>query len=194
MRRIVKPENSKAKHLIYNVGGNNTEIRDILLNEQKNICAYTETYLDVTSKKEIEHFNPILKNTDKDGYQNYFLVKGQWNNIKGGKTRWRKFQPVLHPTDDLFEERVVYMNGVFLWKTGDIEAKNLIQYLNLDNEKLTELRNRYIKRQRGYIEEYYEGDALSFFESLLKNQPEDVYFIRVIQEEFNIKLSLSENK
>lgn len=190
MRRIVKSENSKARYLVYKIAGDNSKIRNILFEEQKRICAYTETYFDRTSRKEIEHFNPSLKGTDKDNYYNYFLVKGQWNNEKGTTVRWQKFQPLLHPTHEEFEERVKYYNGTFVWNEGDIEAKNLIKYLKLDDEDLAELRIGYIKRQRKIINDYYNGDAKTYFSKLLKRHPEEVYFIRAIQEEFNIQLNL----
>ena len=118
------------------------------------------------------------------------MVKGQWNNEKGGVVRWQKFQPLLHPTHDEFEERVIYYEGTFMWDEDDVEAENLIKYLNLDDEDLTGLRLNYIRRQRKNINDYYNGDAKAHFLHLLENDPEEVYFIRTIQEEFNIQLNL----
>ncbi len=190
MRRIVKLEDSEAKDLVYKVGGNNSKIRSILLKEQKHICAYTETYFVRISTEEIEHFNPTLKGTNEDGYHNYFLVQGQWNNEKGTAVRWQKFQPLLHPTDEDFEQRVKYKGGTFVCNEGDVEAKNLIGYLKLDDNGLKGYRLRYIERHRELVRMLADGNAEKYFSNLLESSPEEVYFIRAIQEEFDIQLNL----
>jgi len=189
MRRIVKPKNSKARNLVYKKGRDNSAIKDILLVEQHRICAYTETYFDRSSKAEIEHFNPTLKYTDEDNYENYFAVKAQWNNEKGGVPRWHKHQPLIHPTDEKFEGRIKYRDGDIYAEDDDIEAKNLIQYLKLDDIELTIERIEYIQRQRNQIKNSGK-DPLTHFNTLLKEFPKDVYFIRAIQEEFDIQLNL----
>ncbi len=191
MRRIVKPKNSKARDLVYKKGRSkdNAIIKNILLDEQKRICAYTETYFDRTSKPEIEHFNPTLKYTKEDSYQNYFLVKAQWNNEIGSAPRWYKHQPLIHPTDEKFEQRIKYLDGSFYAEDGDIEAENLIKYLKLDDAILAIERAEYIQRQRNQIKDSGK-DPLTHFNILLKEFPKDVYFIRAIQEEFNIQLNL----
>ncbi|QYS92447.1 hypothetical protein JJC04_01160 [Flavobacterium covae] len=55
----------------------------MLLQEQKNFCAYTEEYININDAVDIEHFNPNLKYTDKDSYYNWFMVKHKPNNKKG---------------------------------------------------------------------------------------------------------------
>ena len=189
MRRIVKPENSEARNLVYRKGRDNSAIKNILLEEQHRICAYTETYFDRSSKAEIEHFNPTLKYTDEDNYQNYFAVKAQWNSEKGSLRRWLKFQPLIHPTDEQFEVRIKYRDGSFEAEDNDIEAQNLIEYLNLDDIELTIERMEYIQRQKNQMENSGK-DALTHFNTLLKEFPKDVYFIRAIQEEFDIQINL----
>jgi hypothetical protein len=136
MRRQVKlnPESSPIDMNDWKYPTNTTEIQTQLLVEQNNICAYTETYLGRTDKKEIEHFNPTLKKTDDDGYKNWFLVKAQWNNEKGSTPRWQKHQPLIHPTAKDFEERIIYLDGEYICKSSDKEAENLIKYLK-DVEK-----------------------------------------------------------
>ncbi len=167
-----------------------TEIREQLLSEQHNLCAYTETYLaGRTDKKEIEHFNPILRNTDKDGYENWFLVKAQWNNEKGSKKRWLDHKPpFLHPTDKDFEDRIIYVDGEYLCRPDDEEADKLIRFLKLDDIGLTEERKNYIARRKDAITQ--RGiDASTYFEELLVKEPNRVYFIRAIEEEFKIKIA-----
>ncbi len=166
-----------------------TEIQTQLLTEQNNICAYTETHLGRTDKKEIEHFDPTLKNTDADGYENWFLVKAQWNNEKGSIPRWKKHQPLIHPTAEDFEDRIIYLDGEYICKPNDKEAKQLIEYLKLDDEKLTTERKNYIERRKEAIK-YRNTTAQNYFEQLLLKEPNRVYFIRAIEAEFSIKLNL----
>lgn len=167
-----------------------TQISEQLLGEQKNLCAYTETYLGRTDKKEIEHFNPTLKNTDKDDYQNWFLVKAQWNNEKGSTKRWLEHQALFHPTDAKFEERIIYLEGEYICRPDDAEADNLIKFLKLNDEELTVERKKYISRRRDSIDRR-KTDAKTYFEELYLREPNRVYFIRAIEEEFNIKIALT---
>ena len=167
-----------------------TQISEQLLDEQKNLCAYTETYLGRTDKKEIEHFNPTLKDTDKDGYQNWFLVKAQWNNEKGSTKRWLEHQKLFHPTDATFEERIIYLEGEYICDPDDTEADNLIKFLKLNDEELTVERKKYISRRRDSIDKR-QTDAKTYFEELYSREPNRVYFIRAIEEEFNIKIALA---
>jgi CRISPR/Cas system Type II protein with McrA/HNH and RuvC-like nuclease domain len=113
MRRIHKSDNYKiiTENLNYTEGNSNDNLKisKILYKEQKGFCAYTEEYIGRADAKDIEHFNPKLKNTADDSYLNWFLVKHQWNNEKSIK--WENFQPVLNPTDSTFENRILYDNG-----------------------------------------------------------------------------------
>lgn len=166
---------------------NHTEIREVLAFEQSNLCAYTETYLGRTDKREIEHFNPTLKNSTNDSYHNWFLVKAQWNSEKSNK--WAKFQPILHPTSADFLDRIIYEAGNYICHPTDIEAKNLINLLKLDDLELTKDRVRYIDRRRKEIAEK-QISAETYFQELLTEEPNHVYFIRAIEEEFHITLTL----
>lgn len=164
------------------------EIQKQLLDEQNNLCAYTETYLDRTDKKDIEHFNPTLKNTENDGYQNWFLVKSQWNTEKGSTPRWLEHQPILHPTNENFEERVRCIGGEYICHPDDDEAEKLIKYLKLDDPILTSKRKAYLQRRKETI--LYKGiDAETYFKELLEKEPERVIYIRAIEEEFKIKIN-----
>lgn len=165
-----------------------TEIQKQLLAEQNSICAYTETYLGRTDKKEIEHFNPTLKNTEEDGYQNWFLVKAQWNNEKGSTPRWLKHQPLIHPTADNFEDRIIYVDGEYICDPEDDEADKLIKYLKLNDEELTADRKNYIERRREAINNR-NITAQEYFDYLLEKEPNRVYFIRAIETEFGITIS-----
>ena len=188
MRKQVKNTESLIVANDWKYGTHSEKIRGELLKEQNSICTYTETYFGRSDTRDIEHFDPKLKNTDRDSYHNWFLVKHQWNIEKASK--WDKFQPILHPTDDNFEERIIYENGYYDFKIGDIEAENLIKLLKLDDLELARERNEYINGHKEDIEEL-GMTAQTYFERLLKRKPNQVYFIRAIEEEFNIKIALT---
>jgi len=190
MRQIHKKANSPIKDLVYQVGKNtnNSTIRQQLLIEQNQICAYTETYLDRTSSHPIEHFNPTLKETINDGYFNYFICKDQWNNEKGTTVRWNKFQPILHPTANDFNARITFLDGFYFANQEDLPAKNLVQYLKLNDAGLSKNRQRYIERKRKEIA-WSQLSPQAFFDELLQEEPDHVYFIRAIEETFEVKIN-----
>lgn len=192
MRRQMKDEHSVIVSNGWKYPNHTTEIQKQLLAEQNAICAYTETYLGRTDKKEIEHFNPTLKNTEEDGYQNWFLVKAQWNNEKGSTPRWLKHQPLIHPTADDFEDRIIYLDGEYICDPKDEEADKLIKYLKLNDEELSADRKNYIERRREAINNR-NITAQEYFDSLLEKEPNRVYFIRAIETEFGITLQFVKN-
>lgn len=164
MRKAIKYPGSKiiTENLKYVSGNstNNKKIAEILSKEQKKFCAYTDEYLSITNPGDIEHFNPTLKDTSEDNYYNWFIVKHQWNKKKSNK--WEIFQPILHPAAQDFEERIIYFEGDYFAKSdSDIEAKNLISLLNLDNAGLADKRKRYIKRKREDMIAYKQ-DVITF--------------------------------
>lgn len=66
MKKVIKNPNSKiiTDQLKYKLGSSTIKkISEILLKEQKSFCAYTDEYIRRTYARDIEHFNPILKNT-----------------------------------------------------------------------------------------------------------------------------------
>ena len=185
-RQLKKEESLIVQHgWKYGKEGVNEKIRTALLKEQRYICAYTETFLGRTDSKDIEHFNPTLKDTDSDTYENWFVVKHQWNSEKS--TKWDKFQPILHPCDEDFEKRVFYEDGYYDYNEGDIEAKNLIKLLKLDDLALAEERKNYLNALRADIESL-GIDIEKRIHHLLKTNPNHVYFIRAIEEEFSITI------
>lgn len=184
MRRVIKYEDSPLNKESYKVGGDNSKIKKGLLDEQNHICAYTETYLDVTDLEEIEHFNPNLKNTAQDSYQNWFLVKAKWNRRKS--TKW--FDEILHPTVSDFEDRIIYEDGQYFAKdSSDIEAQNLIELLMLQDELLVSQRKRYISRLREQLSSY-QNSIQEFFDKRMEIDPSEIYFIRAVETEFQVKI------
>jgi hypothetical protein len=190
MRRALKNPNSKIleNKLNYISGNsiNNKKIADILFEEQKKFCAYTDEFISRTDAKDIEHFNPTLKDTPTDNYHNWFLVKHQWNKEKSSK--WDKFQPIIHPAASDFEERIIYLNGDYVANSEkDIEAKNLISLLQLDDAHLADKRKKYIKRRKEHIE-LAKMDIASYFKELIREEPFYVSYLRAIKEEFKIDI------
>lgn len=190
MRRAVKDPASAIitgnLNYISNNSTNNKRIVGILLGEQKMFCAYTDEYISRSDAKDIEHFNPTLKDTDQDNYNNWFVVKHQWNMEKSEK--WDKFQPVLHPTALDFEERIVYIQGYYVVKKiDDIEAKNLSDLLKLDDIHLANNRKKYIARKRDEIA--LDGNGVyDFFATLMNADPCQIKYTRAIKEEFGIDI------
>lgn len=189
MRKVIKNPNSKiiTNQLKYKSGNSTTKlISEILLNEQKSFCAYTDEHISRTDARDIEHFNPTLKNTPQDNYYNWFLVKHQWNNEKSYK--WDKYQPILLPTADDLEERIIYIDGDYFSKSeSDIEAKNLVSLLKLDDIELAKKRKKYIARKRKEIKDFGQG-AFAFFSILIDDDRCQVSYLRAIKEEFGIDI------
>lgn len=188
MRRVTKSAESEIgkRQLTYR-SGNNDELRELLAKEQYRLCAYTETYLGASDDAHIEHFNPTLKDKPEDSYQNWFLVKSLWNTRKS--TKWATYQPVLHPTADDLHERILYFDGNYVAADpGDAEANNLIRLLDLDNAQLANERRRYIREKKKQITNL-DQSAQTYFDELITDYPESVYFIRAIEEERNVKVN-----
>lgn len=188
MKRVVKKTDSEIlrNNIEYKVGGDNSQLSQLLFQEQKGFCAYTETYLGRTDKKEIDHFNPKKEFVDRNKYHNLFLVKGQWNNEKSAK--WDDYQPILHPTDEKLEERIIYFDGDYILNDEtDNKAKNFICLLKLDDPDLASERKRYIKRKKDDIKSY-GVDAITFFSDLINADINNIHFLRAIDEEFGIDI------
>ena len=183
MRRQVKSQESEILYnsLIY--PKNRKQIANILFAEQKGFCAYTEEYFGRTDAEDIEHFNPTIKGLKDDGYENWFLVKHQWNSEKS--TKWEECQPILHPTAEDFEERIVYADGNYFANPDDIQADNLIKLLNLNDQTLTSNRQKFIKNKR----EKFEKFGFDITEHFTRKATEDhssLKYLRAIKEEFQI--------
>lgn len=190
MRRVIKYPDSEIveKNLLYksNNSSNNKKIANILLSEQKKFCAYTDEFISRTDSTDIEHFNPTLKDTPNDNYNNWFLVKHQWNQEKSYK--WENYQPILQPTAKDFEERIIYEDGDYITKSSkDIEAQNLISLLKLDDAGLADERKRYIKRKYEEIKLFGENNT-TFFSTLINDDPARVSYPRAIKEEFGVDI------
>ncbi len=190
MRRVSKVDTSEIikEKLNYIEGNssNNSKISKILYKEQKGFCAYTEEFIGRADAKDIEHFNPTLKGKKQDSYENWFLVKHQWNKEKSNK--WTKYQPILNPTDESFEERIIYDQGDYrVNDSKDTEAINLINLLNLDDIILADDRKKYLKRKKEEIEKF-GIEPEGFFKILIEDDIKQVSYLRAIKEEFKFNI------
>ncbi|RRJ90916.1 hypothetical protein EG240_07780 [Paenimyroides tangerinum] len=192
MKRIVKKSDSLviSENLKYHSKGNNSRLSGILFKEQKGFCAYTEEYISFEDAKDIEHFDPNLKNTNDDNYNNWYIVKHLANQRK--TNNW--LEPILQPYQEDFEKRIIYNDGAYFSKPNDIEAKNLIDLLDLNNFQKVQLRKRYIKRRKdALLKRNIELDDIEnikqYFQEKIDGEIEEsVRYLRAIQEEFNIDI------
>lgn len=187
MRKQIKFENSSAKDIEYVNNGNNTNLRKILLKEQKGFCSYTETYLGRTDQKDIDHFNPTQGFINRNKYFNLLLCKALWNREKSDK--WDKFQPVLSPFSDEFETKVIYNKELNLFEAhdeNDAEAQHLVKLLKLDDYDLSIERKKYIELCKELMN-YYESPTI-YFQKIIEKSPTELKFIRSLEEEFGIDI------
>ncbi|MGC4038405.1 MAG: hypothetical protein QM764_20745 [Chitinophagaceae bacterium] len=187
MRRTIKDPNSKVllQKLKYEKDSSqkNKKISKILMEEQKCYCAYTDQYIGRADAADIDHFNPTLKYQPEDNYENWFVVKHQWNKEKSDK--WDDFQPVLHPTAPDLETRIMYSGGHYLANSDDAAATNLIRLIKLDDPILAENRRKYIARKRADMAAY-SSTPEEFFRQLLVDDQSAIIYPRAIKEEFNV--------
>lgn len=186
MKRVLKSADSEIvqQQLAYKDGKNDT-LRQLLAEEQHNLCAYTETYLGASDDAHIEHFNPKLKDQPEDNYHNWFLVKSLWNTRKSIK--W--LEPILHPPATDLESRIIYLDGDYIVvDPTDFAAINLIKLLGLDNARLADQRKRYIRLKKREIIDSAKSSQ-QYFDDLLIDYPEGVYFIRAIEEELQVTVN-----
>ena len=187
MKRIIKKTDSEILKQKLQSPKDNSKIREILEIEQDGFCAYTEYRLSAGFARDVEHFNPTLKNTQKDNYNNWFAVSHKWNLKKSDAKRWEKFQPVLHPTSEDFEDRVIFdtETASYIYDNDDIEAKNLIDLLDLNNENIIFDRlNRVILLK----DLFNESNKNSFSDCVKhpKSKQNLIEFPRAIETVFNI--------
>lgn len=185
MKRIEKTSTQQWQTLSY--PKDKKRIINLLLREQGFLCAYTEVRVTATYAKDVEHFNPNLKETVEDGYENWFAVSHLWNQKKG--TKWDGLQPMLHPTDEDLESRIKYKEGNYFYLPDDIAARNLIELVGLDNDELIKERSRYAKKLKKLLRKL--GGKEELLEYLLEF-PEEICFRRVLEAELGFHFTIED--
>lgn len=189
MRKIIKSPTSQilTDNLQYDKQKDKSKILAVLEAEQQNFCAYTEERFTASYSRDIEHFNPTLKDTPQDSYENWFAASTKFNKMKGTKnadSRWQDFQPLILPTHTDLEKRVLYDSGHYIADKNDQEAQNLIVYLNLNFESLVKNRQSYISVLKDLLE-IFENNTEKLQNHLIKH-PEEVRFPTAVATELGI--------
>jgi hypothetical protein len=190
------PKNSQSNILLegltYKKGNTdkNRILRERLLHEQKQFCAYTEEYITATGSDDVEHFDRTKKGNDN--YFNYYATTHRANKEKSRKdnqfTGAAFFQSLFFHNKTELEHRIEYIDGRFdTTDATDIEAQQLIDYLSLNDEWLSETRNNHIDLLRDtFADADYTEDQQKAH--LLKHR-KMLSFITAIEHEFGLDLS-----
>jgi hypothetical protein len=174
----------------YRINGDNSILRALLLNEQKNFCAYSEKYIEGLDSVEVEHFNPSLKGDDN--YYNYYAALRDCNmhNKKMYSTyRNASFFSSLFFQDKVeFAKRIKYDEGQYMEiNEADVEATQLIGFLGFNRTTLYRHRQNHISRLKRTFEDaaYSEEQKIEHF----RNHRQDLNFITAIEIELGLDLS-----
>jgi hypothetical protein len=187
MKRIIKDKNSKILLDKLSYPKDKVKIKEILEQEQYLLCAYWEDRIVASASIDVEHFNPLLKETDQDGYENWFAACHRANLLKGTKnadSRWLKYQPKLKLTAIDLEEKIVYDVESGDYFGVDEDAQKMVDYLNLNDIKLREDRIDYVESLKDLVVDLGGIDKLA---KRLAKFPKEIRFRRVLEIEFNIK-------
>lgn len=185
MKRQDKPAASliisEAKK--YSVQSHRPKITQILKDEQSTMCAYTEERINTTVAVDIDHFKPKKQFPDSiDDYNNLYLIVTELNRKKNDD--WDRFQPILWPNAIDFNERVLYDNLTheYYCQEDDIEADNLISFVQLNRPELVKYRQSYISRLHKTCKTPQEVI------NHIATYPDDFRFRRAVETEFGISL------
>jgi len=88
----------------------NKLLKEELLKEQFNFCAYTEKYIQHLDSAEVEHFNSALKNNDN--YFNYYAVLRSANQYKKDE-KYKDanfFKTLFFQDNQQFKNRIKFEN------------------------------------------------------------------------------------
>ena len=161
------------------------QIRDELLREQRGFCAYSERFVHAIDSCDVEHFDPRLKTTDRDGYWNWYAVLHWVNSHKPRKID--PYLPMLPPHDPDVSRRIRYEDGQFVAEDGDAPAENLIKYLGWNRPELAEDRSRHVRRIRELRSLF--GEDADGFRDFLRLHRENLSFATALEVELGRDLS-----
>lgn len=194
MKFLVKRKNSEIlkASLKYkkNAGKKNKELREKLLEEQFNFCAYTEKSLEKLDSAEVEHFNSEIKY--QDDYFNYYAVIRD-ANLRKKDEKYKGaifFKTLFFQKEGGFEKRIKFIPNEGIYEERDLkdlEAVGLIDFLGFNDHSLVEQRKNHISRIRRIFEDaqYLEEEKFEYF----RDFPQERSFITAIEAEFGLNLS-----
>ena len=187
MQYLSKLTDSKivTEKLTYNNASQRGKIRAILIQEQSEFCAYSEVYIRSVDEVHIEHFDPRLKNTTEDNYRNWYGVLAKMNTNRPKKIE--PYLPILHPSSEDLFKRVFYKDGIYQpFDLDDLEANNLIKFLDLNKQEILEYREKHLKRIRNL--RVLCGDEHLFLETL-KESKDNLSFATALKHELGIDVA-----
>lgn len=169
---------------------NNKRIKELLLEEQKNFCAYTEKYLQGLDSSEVEHFDSSVKYSDD--YYNYYAVTRAANQYKKDEDYIGSsfFKTLFFHDAEGLSSRIKYIKEEGVYEEvdeSDQEAIDFIDFLGFNHPVLFEQRRRHIKRLKRNFKDagYDDNDCLQYF----RDYNEDLNFITAIESELRLDLS-----
>ena len=98
--------------------------------------------------------------------------------------RWNRYQPILHPLSADLEERILLdrTSCAYAWNAGDLEAKNLVKFLFLDDHPIARERKAVISQIRLLLS--LRAVDLDQVLKVLEEHPHLDHFPRAVQEFF----------
>ncbi len=175
-----------------NAAPNNKRLKEMLLVEQMNFCAYTEKYIQETDSVDVEHFDASKKY--EDDYYNYYAVLRHANLVKIKKDNQYKNATFLNTlffqNEEEFKSRIEYLDDGFYEEIeeDDIEAKELIDFLGFNEHSLYEQRRKHLKR----IEAIFTAAGYNTVEQrkhYFTIHKEELSFVTAIETQFNLDLT-----
>ena len=171
--------------LVYKINGDNTKLRNLLITEQKNYCAYTEKYLQPLEQVDVEHFDSAKKGTIEDNYFNYYAVITTANKYKKDE----KYRGTSFFQNRFFQDhiqlngRISFSNNIYFeMDEADIEARNFIDFLGLNHPKLSEERKKHVNRMSDHFQN--ANFNLEKIKEHFIKYPSELSFITAINVEF----------
>ncbi len=187
MKRILKHPNSPIILNSWTIVSRRKDIREQLLIEQDNFCAYTEEWVNPSFAIDIEHFNDSLKDTNQDGYNNWFAASSKLNREKNHR-KYRNYSEVLHPTENLntrlrYDEQL----GIYDYDKSDIAVDGLVKILDLNNPILSEDRRNHISYLKTELEKRCNNSVGEFI-AWLNSHPINKRYRTAIESVFGVNL------
>lgn len=133
-----------------NATANNKRLLDLLLQEQKGFCAYTEHYVDVgVDTAEVEHLDATKKYSDD--YHNYYAVVRKANLRKIAKDRknirYTFFDSLFFQDPVALHSRIGYDGEIYFEKdANDVEARDFIDFLGFNDPEIVRSRIAHVNR------------------------------------------------
>lgn len=194
MKFFAKRADSRWVAAKYKEKGHNEALLAGLLAEQSGFCAYTERKVDDDHTCAVEHFDPSLKGTDRDGYLNYYAVLQKANQRKRRTEREHEtaafFRSRFFQQPCGFDARIAYVPGEFVYEElvdDDDEAAAFIDYLGLSSEGRARVRRRHVERLKAIFKDagYTASERLNFF----RRYPSELDYITTLEAELDLDLS-----